>query len=286
VRIYVINLERSTDRRDHMASELARLGLDYELVPGVDGRKLDLSSAQIVRPGQPGQSCSPLWAQTWNLPGVAGCALSHLLVCQRVIASGDNAALVLEDDVTLADDLAEVVNAIERYLVGAEVVLLNFDSRGRCQLSANGTKPLRGQRVLALPLDVNEPLSAAGYIITSEACRRMVERMMPARAKPDDWAFFYDHRVIDRLQCVVPMPVQKSPRFTSTILYDPGTIKARLRGIALAMARRLSIVERVLIVRRSRIWGGIGIEVVDAPFVHKPSRLDKEGERTQRWERS
>jgi hypothetical protein len=116
-------------------------------------------------------------------------------------------------------------------------------------------------------------LSAAGYVITREACRRMLERMTPARAKPDDWAFFYRHGVIDRLRCVVPMPIEKSPRFASTILYDPGTLKARIRSRALSA--RLPLLDQALVWRRQRIWRrGTRHEFVDGPFVEKPSRVD------------
>lgn len=271
---YVINLERSADRRRHITAELASTGINYELITAIDGRSLDLSGPQLVRPGEPNQLHSPLWARTWNLPGVAGCTLSHLLVYQRIIASGSAQALVLEDDVVLMPDLPMVLDALPEHLSGAEVVLLNFDSHENlCQLSSRGTKPLPGERLLALPLDIAEPLSAAGYVITREACRRMLDRMTPARAKPDDWAFFYRQGVIDRLRCVTPMPVKKSPAFSSTILYDPGTLKARLR--TLAFARRYTFLDRAAAWRRRRILHvGANCEVIDQPFREKPTRYD------------
>lgn len=271
---YVINLERSTDRRQHIEAQLAKASVAYEIVPAIDGRQLDLSGPQLVRPGEPNEWHSPLWATTWALPGVAGCALSHLLVCERILTSGDGQALVLEDDVILMPDLTEVLDALTEHLSGAEVALLNFDSQERsCGLSSSGATPLPGRRSLALPLDVAAPLSAAGYVITREACRRMLEQMTPARAKPDDWAFFYRHGVIDRLRCVTPMPIQKSPSFSSTILYDPGTLKARLR--TLAFSHRSPFLDRATAWRRRRLMStGTNFELVDQPFREKPSRHD------------
>jgi glycosyl transferase family 25 len=273
MRTYVINLERSTDRRQHVEAELAKAGLDYEIVRAVDGRQLDVSGPQVTRPGDPGQRCSPLWVETWSLPGVAACSLSHLLVCERILASGADEALVLEDDVTLAPDLASVLESLPSHLAGAEVVLLNFDSHGVSQLSSQGTESVSGRWTLALPLDVGEILSAAAYVITREACRRMLEQMTPARAKPDDWAYFYRERVIDRLRCVVPRQVEKSAQFTSTILYDPGSIKARLRAVVLA--HRIPLVDQAIEWRRRRIFvHGASYRLFDVPFVEMPSRVE------------
>jgi hypothetical protein len=69
LRAYVINLVRSTDRRQHIEAELRRAGLGYEFVAAVDGRLLDLSGPRLVRPDDLGQWCSPLWVKTWDLPG-------------------------------------------------------------------------------------------------------------------------------------------------------------------------------------------------------------------------
>jgi glycosyl transferase family 25 len=273
VHAYVINLACSTDRRRHIEAELAKVGLGYEVVPAVDGRKLDLSGPQLVRPGDPGQCCSPDWAQQSAIPGVVGCSLSHLLVYERVLASGAEGAVVLEDDIALALDLAQVTNALPSHLSGAEVVLLNFDSRDTCRMSSQDAHALPGGRLLCLPLDVGQPHSTAGYVITREACRRMVDQMTPARASSDDWAFFYRHGALDRLRCVVPMPIQKSPRFPSTIIRDAGGIKARLR--AAALARGSPLLHQAIAWRRARILRqGVATQLVDAPFIEKPSRLD------------
>ena len=270
---YVINLERSTDRRQHVEAELAKVGLDYEIVRAVDGRQLDLSGPQVARPGDPGQSCSELWAKDWSLPGLAACSLSHLLVFERIVASGADEALVLEDDITLAPDLASLIETLPRHLAGAEVVLLNFDSHDVCRLSTQGTDPLSARWALALPLDVGQVNSSAAYVITREACRRMLEQMTPARAKPDDWAYFYRQGVIDRLRCVVPRPVEKSAQFPSTILYDPGSIKARLR--AAVLAHRLPFVDQAIEWRRRRILvHGASFQLLDEPFVEMPSRVE------------
>jgi GR25 family glycosyltransferase involved in LPS biosynthesis len=199
--------------------------------------------------------------------------LSHLLVCERILASGANESLVLEDDVTLAPNLASILETLPNQLAGAEVVLLNVDCPDVCRLSTQGTHSLSGRWTLALPLDVDQVVSAGAYVITREACRRMLELMTPARAKPDDWAYFYRQGVIDRLRCVVPRPVERSAQFASTILYDSGSIKARLR--AAVLAHRIPFVEQAIEWRRRRFLAhGARFQLLDEPFVEMPSRIE------------
>lgn len=263
---YVINLARSPERRAHITAELDQAGVDHEIVTGVEGQDLDLHDTAIIDPSLFDRSSWPA--------GMAGCALSHLRVYQKVLADGLDRALVLEDDVTVPADLGALADALADALVGAEVALLNYDSRDTCMMSRQGSVNLPSRRQLVLPLDVRQPGSSAGYVITREACERMSESVLPVRASPDDWWFFYREGILDRVRCVVPLPVRKSPKFESTIgLYAVGTgFKARL--IEPFVRRRIPLVHHAISYRRERIHRQYTrSELVDMPFVEKPSRL-------------
>lgn len=266
--VYVINLARSPERRDHITAELDRAGVDYEVVIGVEGRDLDLADTATIDPalltrGQP-----------WPA-GMAGCALSHLRVYRKILDDGHEQAVVLEDDVTVPPDLASLAEAVGRHLTGAEVALLNYDSREACLMSREGAVRLPAARQLVLPIDVRQPGSSAGYVVTREACERMDKSMLPVRASPDDWWFFYREGILDRVRCVVPLPVRKSPEFDSTIgIYSlkPG-LKARLVGSLLRS--NVPLLRQVISYRRERIhrqW--TRSELVDVSFTERPSRLD------------
>ena len=265
MRAYVINMARSADRRAHMLAELDRVKVDYVVVPAVDGRDLDVSDPDVVDPA--------VLASDWFRPGVAGCALSHLGAYRRIVADRQDCALVLEDDVQLPDDLTDLLDDLAKQLCGAEVVLLNYDSPERCLLSRSGALRLRSGRQLVLPLDAGQPNSGAGYIITGEACRRIAEMVPPVRAKADDWGRFYRAGAIDRLRCVVPLPVIKHPAFASTMAYHaPHSLKARV--LAAVTRYQIGPLLRVIARRRERIlrhW--TRIELSDAPFIENPSRL-------------
>jgi glycosyl transferase family 25 len=264
---YIINLARSRDRRAHMVAELRKTGLDYEIVTAVDGRDLDLTDTTVVDPS--------LTVRTQFLGGTAGAALSHLSVYRKIIADGLDKALVLEDDVTLPADIASLADAVADQLTGAEVALLSYDSNTTCKMSLEGSIKLPSARVLALPLDIGQPNSGGGYIITREACERMNKIILPVRVNPDDWWFFYREGALDRVRCVVPLTVRKSHKLPSTLgSYALGnSIKGRL--IWPLVRRRIPILHQVLNYRRQRIYRQWSrSELVDMPFIEKPSRFE------------
>jgi glycosyl transferase, family 25 len=265
---YVINLARSPDRRAHIVAELERTGLDYEIVPAVDGRTLDLDNSTSIDPSLASRCPFPA--------GAAGCALSHFNVYQKILDDGRDHALILEDDVMLPADLGDLADAVADHLTVAEVALLNYGSYppGPLRISSQGSVDLTSSRAMVLPIDVRQLVNAGAYIITRQACARMVERVQPIRATADDWRFFYEEGFLDRVRCVLPQPVTKCPNFESTIgLYSLGNgVKARLVGPL--VRHKIPILQQAILYRRQRImrhWDRA--EVVDMPFIEKPSRL-------------
>jgi glycosyl transferase family 25 len=264
---YVINLARSPERREHITTELRKTGLDYDIVPGVDGRALDLHDVSTIHPALFDRSAFPA--------GMAGCALSHLRVYERILADGAEAAVVLEDDVILPADLGSLTHAVAGHLTGAELALLNYDSENPIPMSRENCASLPQSRRLVMPLDVRLPRSSAAYVITREACARMLHSVLPVRVSADDWWFFYRAGALDRVRCVLPMPVAKSPAFGSTIgFYGLGDgIKSRLLGPL--VRRDVPALSQLIVLRRRRIHRRFArAELVGLPFVEKPSRLD------------
>lgn len=236
---YVINLARSADRRAHMKTEMATAGISYEMVEGVDGRTLNLADTELFDPATVARF----------RPGMFGCALSHLKVYRKILNDGLDNALVLEDDVVLPMDLSSMLDQIALELVGAEVVLLNFHSDGPCEITNTGSIPLGGSRLLVRPLERSHPSSTGAYVITREACMRLVNWLLPIRAHADEWTLFYREKLIDRVRCVTPMPVFNSALFrTTNDYYKPGSLQLRLReSIA---SRRTPILHQALTLRR------------------------------------
>jgi glycosyl transferase, family 25 len=267
LKAYVINLARSHDRRAHITAELKRTGLDYEIMTAVDGHDVDLGDREIIDPS--------LAYHTQFLPGTAGAALSHLNVYKRMVADQLDEALVLEDDVVLPADLSSLADAVAGQLAGAEVALLSYGSYRFCALSPEGAVQLPASRLLALPIEIRTVVSGGAYVITREACERMIKCVLPVRMNPDDWWYWYREGALDRVRCVMPIPVLKSPKHTSTQgSYKLGN-SVKGRAAWLLARSRIPIMHQLLTRRRRRIYDLWSQQLLaDIPFIERPSRLD------------
>lgn len=250
MRTYVISLARRPDRRAHILAQLSKTGIDYELVDAVDGRQLDMTDEQLFDP-------ATLHTYPDFDSSCVGCALSHLEVYRRVLDEGHERAFVLEDDVDLPADVGALIDVIAEHMTGAEVVLLNFHLVGTsleaCRVTKAGSIPLPRSRLLVHVVDGGFPGSTAAYLITREACARMVKTVLPVRTQPDDWALFYSEGTIDRLRCVVPMPVKNSLAVRTTKeTYPPGSLQERV--LEIANSARIPILYQALALRR---WWGL-----------------------------
>lgn len=184
MKLYVISLERSRDRRAHIEAQVARF--DHEFVPTVDGRTLRRED----------------WPQGQPLNMVATC-LSHMNAYRAIRRDGQT-GIVLEDDAILPDCIPEIP-------LDEGVALLEYrvpPSLGSCRL--------RGPGPLLEPLDPIQ--GGTAYAITPEACETLLE-FHPARhgLDPDMWGDFPV-----RVRCVPGRPVSYRLDFPSTIGYRRG----------------------------------------------------------------
>jgi len=265
---YIINLDRSQDRRAHMVAELKKTDMLHEFVSAVDGRNLDTSDPTLV-------SLEEMSTRSKFPVNSAASVLSHIQCYERMIAAERDAALVLEDDAILPADINCLADSVATQLTGAEVALLSFNSGEPLKISREGAVDVVGDRMLALPIDALQPASAAAYVITREACERLIKFLLPIRTNADQFGLFYQEGAIDRLRCVVPLSVQNSAKFLSTQgSYSLGNgLKARLLWPIVKL--ELPLLHQILVHRRQRIqnqWSQW--EMVDMPFIERPSRFD------------
>lgn len=88
MKVYVLNVDEA--KMGHVHTECKRAGLDMERVPGVLGSAIDVHDYPVSK------TCSYICT-----PAMVGIALGHLRIWQQIVASGDDIALVMEDDATL-----------------------------------------------------------------------------------------------------------------------------------------------------------------------------------------
>lgn len=96
--IFIINLPTATERRAAVVQQMNKLGLHYEIVEGIFGNDSRVTERydeklSIKERGKP------------LTIGERGCALAHALIYDRMLREHIPVALILEDDIVLADDI-------------------------------------------------------------------------------------------------------------------------------------------------------------------------------------
>lgn len=107
IKTYVINLPESEARREYIRKETAKYPfLDVELVEGIKGKYL---TEEELKQRFARKHFFRLYSR-YPTPGEIGCTLSHRKCYERLLASEEQVALILEDDVafTCPDALEEV----------------------------------------------------------------------------------------------------------------------------------------------------------------------------------
>ena len=88
--VYVINLDRRPDRLATITRDLDRLGLSFERVPAIDAQCTYFSGIHLTN-------------------GEAACALSHCAALRMFLDTDHDAAMIMEDDVTMSSDIKTVL---------------------------------------------------------------------------------------------------------------------------------------------------------------------------------
>ena len=121
MKIFVINLDKDVARMQFMDRQLKVLGLEYERMPGVNGREFDFADEYIED-----QAIAKNGVALTR--GEIGCAASHKRCCQKVLDANLEQALILEDDVLLPDNFKEILNReIKRNAHHTSWEYLSFD---------------------------------------------------------------------------------------------------------------------------------------------------------------
>jgi glycosyl transferase family 25 len=160
--VLIINLPTSTDRRDAMAAQCARLGLEVEFIAAVNGRALDAAQRAARCAESFTAFHSPLTAAE------IGCYLSHLQALQHVADHNWPWAVVLEDDVVLPADFVARLGVLCGEADRAfDLIKLNgrLPRRLVLQVLSNGNSLVRYRR---------PPINANAHLWSGAGARKML----------------------------------------------------------------------------------------------------------------
>jgi glycosyl transferase family 25 len=223
MKIYVINMERSIQRRKSMEDHLRHLGLAFEIVKAVDGSLMKEEYPQTTIEGDYPFGRSEI-----------GCMLSHCKIYALMQERDDDFALVLEDDVVLTDPgMAQVLAALDIVASKDTVTLLTYFGDRNEQVTLhkirNKTviKGKKGDYAICQPSAARELTRAGAYVVSKATAKRMLDFQTPSmRCRADQWEVYDRESVISGLQCLFPMPVTENYEHGSEINYSRNSFEA------------------------------------------------------------
>lgn len=183
--IYCINLKRSIERRAKMEAELKKLGLSYEFIEAVDGRKL--SAAERT-------ASYSSWRTRFRhgkdlTPGELGCVMSHLKFFQKIIETNE-IGFVLEDDVSFSDGARAAFEKAEKFLQEAKGTTL-------VQLPGLVRDLRRAKDGLGDFVKVPTAIGTYAYGINPAAAKLLLKAFTPVKMPIDKYDYIIKHLGLD-----------------------------------------------------------------------------------------
>ena len=164
-----INLDKDSERRTRIEGQLAHLGLPGERLPAVWWKHLPPAEQSLLYSAERnhGLYYQPL------VDGEKGCYASHIQAWRQLLASDAPALVVLEDDVRLTPQFADVVNAIAALQEPWDMVKL----LGRDREKVRSQRPLVPGTAL---VDYSRvPSMTAGYVVSRAGAAKLLAHLQP-----------------------------------------------------------------------------------------------------------
>ena len=164
-----INLDKDSERRTRIEGQLAHLGLPGERLPAVWWKHLPPAEQSLLYSAERnhGLYYQPL------VDGEKGCYASHIQAWRQLLASDAPALVVLEDDVRLTPQFADVVNAIAALQEPWDMVKL----LGRDREKVRSQHPLVPGTAL---VDYSRvPSMTAGYVVSRAGAAKLLAHRQP-----------------------------------------------------------------------------------------------------------
>lgn len=240
MKVFLINLKRSADRRYRVTKQLQNQGILYEIVEAVDGA--ELSRASLLEYYENKETTLP--------SGFLACGISHYKVYQKIVEEEIPISLILEDDVVLDSSFHSIIDRIKQISVGNEIVLLHAQAVHPVCITRKNSVLLHGSKMIHYVMPFHGGLgSTAGYIIPLSVAKKFVSSY-PMKYWVDSWGPKMKDGLFEYTRIIYPYPI--TPMFVeSSIDYiDRRSIRNHLKRLLNSNA----ILRKISSYRRRRTW--------------------------------
>lgn len=196
MKAYVINLDSAVKRWQHMEASFQQVGIDYERVPAVNGRELVLPIAEFD------QGLYLRRHGKYPNLGQIGCYLSHVKALRRFLETGDEFAMICEDDVWLHPQLANILRSALEHRDCWDLVRLSGFHHSH-------PKPIRRlDQHHQLAVNMTRLCGTGAYLVHRNAAQKLIERLLPM-SLPIDHALDREWEYGLKAVSIHPLPVDQ-----------------------------------------------------------------------------
>lgn len=172
---YVINLDSSSIRMNHIIREFKRYGLSSpSRIRAVNGKGIKNKRRGTIDGIQYNLNYTVIM---WPLSGPEiGCLMSHFKAIRQARDDGHEMAIIMEDDVSL--ELIPHIDTSLMELIGAaddDWEIIHLSAMNQDNLIREMMEPLRFKR----DFSIRNSLFATGYLIHQRGMNRLLDRFMP-----------------------------------------------------------------------------------------------------------
>lgn len=226
IKILIISLLRSPDRREAIAARLDALGLAYNFVDAVDALALENDQVQKI---QSNQSAKRNYGRTIGSMEIA-CALSHLKAYESILADSLDGAIILEDDALVDERFAPFANWLSQqnsvpqglWLLGGGEYLEKQVTKNYFDFAILEAKPSATDTNWGALFQIkgcyDKLARACGYYIDAQTAQSLLFSNNPPVALADDWPFFIDSGFIKNAFLCRPFLIQHPIEITGQSL--------------------------------------------------------------------
>lgn len=126
MKVYVISLRSSVDRRQHIKNSFGKLGIEFEFFDAIDGKQINRNSDDRVYKGETFILKNNFFSKTTVVgklnDGELGCSLSHLLLYEKIVKENLTGAIICEDDLVSKCNFIELINKILQQCKDAQLI--------------------------------------------------------------------------------------------------------------------------------------------------------------------
>lgn len=205
-RVFLINLEQSTDRLKACRAKFEQLGVEFERIPAICGESLTQDEIDAVYDA----TDSRAYYKELNA-GEVGCYLSHRCAWQKIVDEQLDYAFVFEDDFALSEvNFASIVKAVNAIKKPWFYVKLG----GFCRRKDIANKIQLGDFDLATFRKV--PNRTPSQVVSYEGAQRLLQASDPfCRPVDVDLRYWWEKHI--HIQGLLPFPFMPDPSAESEI---------------------------------------------------------------------